>query len=109
MYARQFCVSEIIFSDPDPNLALISDLGFGSGLFMKLKSTLDFTGALCFLMAQRILHPYLNCRSSKLHKKGNFFKSVNFSALYLLVRNRTSLGSGFKSKSENNYGFGSGS
>ncbi len=43
---------------------------FGSGLFMK--NTLEFI--LLFLKALRILHSYLNCRSSNL-QKANFYGS----------------------------------
>jgi hypothetical protein len=61
------------------------DLGFGSGLF--LKNTLKFT--LFFLLAQRILHRYLNCRSSKLRKKLIFKNLYISTALCLLVGNRS--------------------
>jgi hypothetical protein len=53
----------------DPALAIILDPGLESGMF--LKNTSEFT--LFFLKAQSILHPYLNCRSSKLRKKLIFF------------------------------------
>jgi hypothetical protein len=63
----------IFFLDPDSDPALASvsanpDEGFRSGLLMK--NTLEFTSF--FLKAQRILQPYLNCRSSKLREKANF-------------------------------------
>ncbi len=48
--------------------------GSGIGSRMFLQTTLEFT--LFLLKVQRILHPYLNCRSCKLCQ--NFFLSVQF-------------------------------
>jgi hypothetical protein len=63
------------------------NFGFGSGLFMK--NTLEFTGTFFPQRSKNSPPIYLNCRSSELRKKANFLKLYIFTALYLLVGNRT--------------------
>ncbi len=75
------CGSEIVFSETgfgsgwniNFGSSFSKNFGSGSGIWSGLfvKNTLKFT--LFFFKTQRILHPYLNWRSSKLRKKASFF------------------------------------
>ncbi len=91
--------------DSDPVLALIldPDLGFGSGLFIQKYIRVY----LVLPQAQRVLNPYLNCRSSKLRKKLVFLITTFVMRCFCQLETELDFGSGFESESKINYGFGS--
>jgi hypothetical protein len=82
--SSQCCGSEIIFSDPDPTLTLISDPDSNPYPAYLWKIRKKFRWSKHCKKARLLRKINLNCRSSKHCKKANFFKIWTFLQLCIV-------------------------